>query len=57
MGIKNGFLDNYIHNINVHNTKSAHNFIPILLEYINLPNSVIDVGCGTGTWLNCKSSA
>jgi len=51
MIIKNGFLDNYIHNIDVHNTKSAHNFIPILLDYINLPYSVIDVGCGTGTWL------
>lgn len=51
MYIKNGFLDNYTHKIDVHNTISANNFIPILLKYINLPKSAIDVGCGTGTWL------
>jgi SAM-dependent methyltransferase len=49
---QNVFLDNYIHCVDVHNTKSAYSFIPILLKYINLPNSVIDIGCGTGTWLN-----
>lgn len=44
------YLKNYKHDIQTHNTKAAKNFLPILFEYIK-PNSVIDVGCGTGTWL------
>lgn len=31
---------------------SAKQIIPVLFEFIN-PNSVIDVGCGDGTWLRC----
>lgn len=32
-------------------TKSAKEIIPIIFEFIH-PKSVIDVGCGTGTWLS-----
>jgi len=42
----------YIHTDDAHNTSAAHAFIPILIEEIGLPFSVIDVGCGTGTWLS-----
>lgn len=31
-------------------TASAHAVIPLVLEYVR-PRSVVDVGCGTGTWL------
>jgi SAM-dependent methyltransferase len=40
----------YVHNHEVHNTKAAETFIPFLLPLIQ-PKSVIDFGCGTGTWL------
>ena len=30
--------------------KSAQRIVPILLELVQ-PNSVVDVGCGTGAWL------
>jgi len=41
---------NYIHTTGVHNTTAAQAFIPILFEFIQ-PSSVIDIGCGLGTWL------
>jgi len=34
-----------------YNTKSANEVIPIILELLN-PKSVVDVGCGIGTWLS-----
>lgn len=40
----------YKHDVEVHNTKDAEAFIPILSQYIQ-PNSVLDIGCGIGTWL------
>jgi SAM-dependent methyltransferase len=40
----------YEHFVEIHNTKDAEAFIPILSKYIQ-PNSVLDIGCGTGTWL------
>ena len=43
-------VNNYIHSETVHNTKAAEAFLPILLDYIK-PHSVVDVGCGLGTWL------
>ncbi len=40
----------YEHIAEIHNTKDAEAFIPILSSYIQ-PKSVLDIGCGTGTWL------
>lgn len=40
----------YKHTIDVHNTKAAEVIVPLLLQYIK-PKSVVDVGCGIGTWL------
>lgn len=34
-----------------YNVDSAEEIVPIIMEWIN-PKSVIDVGCGTGTWLS-----
>jgi SAM-dependent methyltransferase len=42
----------YIHTDGTHNTTAANAFIPILIEEIGLPGSVVDVGCGIGTWLS-----
>ncbi len=41
---------NYTHTEEIHNTGSALAFIPVLKKYID-PSSVLDVGCGTGSWL------
>ncbi|MBP2637396.1 MAG: hypothetical protein H6Q72_3303 [Firmicutes bacterium] len=30
---------------------SANSIVPLLIEYVN-PKSVVDVGCGVGTWLS-----
>lgn len=40
----------YRHNTHVHNTTAANEVVPIVMELIQ-PASVIDVGCGIGTWL------
>jgi SAM-dependent methyltransferase len=40
----------YIHDTNVHNTKAAEVIVPLILEKYKI-NSVVDVGCGIGTWL------
>lgn len=40
----------YIHSNNIHNFNSAYEIIPYLIEIFK-PNSILDVGCGTGTWL------
>lgn len=40
----------YIHTEKIHNTKSAEVVVPILIDLFH-PKSVLDVGCGTGTWL------
>ncbi len=40
----------YTHLEEVHNTRSAEIVLPILFEHIK-PKSVLDVGCGLGTWL------
>ncbi len=44
----------YIHNEIVHNKESSKIVFPILLDYIKV-NSVLDVGCGLGTWLSVAS--
>lgn len=41
---------NYIHYNDIHGTQSAEEILPKLLELVSF-NSVLDVGCGTGSWL------
>jgi SAM-dependent methyltransferase len=47
------FMNNvdYKHDEETHNTRSANLILPYLLNLIN-PKSVVDFGCGLGTWLN-----
>ncbi|OQY71296.1 MAG: hypothetical protein B6D44_13220 [Ignavibacteriales bacterium UTCHB2] len=44
----------YLHTTDVHNTKAAEEILPLILQYIK-PSSVVDVGCGIGTWLKVFS--
>lgn len=46
---------NYIHSETVHNTAAANEVLPFLFDLIK-PGSVIDVGCGTGSWLTVAKS-
>ena len=39
----------YIHNETIHNFTAAREIIPIVLEFIDV-SSVVDIGCGLGTW-------
>jgi SAM-dependent methyltransferase len=41
----------YIHETNIHNTKAAKEVVPIIIKQFS-PTSVLDVGCGIGTWLS-----
>ena len=43
-------MKTFVHNENVYNTRSAGEIVPIISEIIK-PKSVIDVGCGLGTFL------
>lgn len=40
----------YKHTQEVHNFNAAKVIVPVLTKWFN-PKSVIDIGCGTGTWL------
>ena len=40
----------YIHEETVHNFKAAREVVPFLLQVLET-RSVVDVGCGIGTWL------
>ena len=40
----------YIHEELVHNFNAANEVVPLILKLLNT-KSVVDVGCGTGTWL------
>lgn len=40
----------YIHTEQIHNTKAAEIVVPLIQELFRV-KSVLDVGCGTGTWL------
>ncbi len=40
----------YIHDISVNNTNASSQVVPILIDMFKC-SSVLDVGCGTGTWL------
>jgi SAM-dependent methyltransferase len=41
----------YIHTEDVHNKKAAREIVPCLISIVS-PKSVVDVGCGIGTWLS-----
>ena len=45
----------YKHSEDVHNTKAACEIVPYLMERFS-PRSVIDIGCGLGTWLSVFQS-
>ena len=40
----------YAHSDQVHNLHSPREVTPIVIELVR-PKSILDVGCGTGTWL------
>lgn len=40
----------YIHHDHIHNTDAAFEILPVVFDVI-APQSLLDVGCGTGTWL------
>ena len=40
----------YIHTEDIHNFSAAEQLLPFILETFH-PGSILDVGCGTGTWL------
>jgi SAM-dependent methyltransferase len=40
----------YLHRTIEHNTKAASNIVPLLIKMFKV-DSIIDVGCGLGTWL------
>ena len=40
----------YIHEITVHNTNAAEQTVPFIIQKFQ-PKSLLDVGCGIGTWL------
>ncbi len=40
----------YIHETTVHNTNAAKEIVPVIIERYKI-KSVIDIGCGIGTWL------
>lgn len=47
--------DIYFHDEQIHNTKAAEVIIPIVMELVK-PSSILDIGCGIGTWLKvCKN--
>ena len=43
-------MSTYIHHTKVHNTRAASIVVPLLFKYVD-PRSILDIGCGTGTWL------
>jgi SAM-dependent methyltransferase len=40
----------YIHTSDIHNLKAPSRVLPLIFQWL-APTSVLDVGCGTGTWL------
>lgn len=46
----------YHHDPQMHNTTAAREVVPIVMELVK-PLSVIDVGCGIGTWLSVFQQA
>lgn len=46
----------YIHTADVHNMTAPREVVPVIIKLYN-PGSVLDVGCGTGTWLKAFEEA
>lgn len=46
----------YVHEKSVHNTKAAEVIVPIVMRLAH-PKSVLDIGCGIGTWLKIFNEA
>lgn len=46
----------YIHTEDVHNMTAPREAVPVIVKLYN-PQSVLDVGCGTGTWLKAFDEA
>jgi len=42
--------ETYIHTEAMHNTQAAHQIVPFVIHLLQ-PRSVLDLGCGLGTWL------
>lgn len=45
----------YIHTEDIHNIKAAEIILPIVFK-LSPVNSIVDIGCGIGTWLSVASS-
>jgi len=43
-------MTNYVYTAGVHNLSAPREVVPIALQFVQ-PRSVLDIGCGTGTWL------
>ncbi|MFC4721194.1 class I SAM-dependent methyltransferase [Geojedonia litorea] len=46
---------NYRHTKEVHNSKDALEILPLLFNYVS-PKSIVDIGCGNGSWLEAAKS-
>lgn len=46
----------YVHDELVHNKQAARIVLPRVLQFVN-PSSVLDIGCGLGTWLSVCQEA
>jgi SAM-dependent methyltransferase len=44
----------YVHDVSVHNFRAANEIVPFIMNLLE-PKSVVDVGCGIGTWLKIFS--
>lgn len=44
---------NYQHSQEIHNTKDALEILPVVFKYIQ-PKSIVDIGCGNGSWLKAS---
>lgn len=54
--MKNEKKTKYVHTVDAHNLESPNEILPIILDIIK-PKSVVDVGCGLGTFLKvCKNN-
>jgi SAM-dependent methyltransferase len=47
----NSYSPQYYRSLRVDSRRSAEQIVPLVLDLVN-PRSVVDVGCGTGTWLH-----